>query len=180
MKKKQIANCITSLRLIGTLCLLFTKPFSKVFYVIYTLCGVTDVLDGLVARLTKSTSEFGAKLDSIADLLFYAVMIIQAFPVLWDILPVWVWFIALSVAAVRVVSYLTAAIKYKKFAAMHTYLNKLTGILVFVVPYFVIWGGLTPVSVAVCVVALLAAVEELIIHLRQKSYKSVKSIVKII
>lgn len=178
--KKQIANCITSLRIIGTLCLLFTETFSVTFYVIYTLCGITDLLDGLAARLTKSTSEFGAKLDSVADLFFYAVMIIQAFPSLWDMLPKWVWLIALAAVLVRVVSYLIAAIKHKKFAAMHTYLNKLTGLVVFTVPYFVLWGGLTPVSVAACVIALLAAVEELIIHYRQNSYKSVKSIAKIL
>lgn len=176
MKKNQIANCITSLRIVGTFSLLFTESFSMPFYVIYTLCGVTDILDGFVARLTKSTSEFGAKLDSVADLFFYAIMIIKGFPTLWERLPLWVWYIALAAALIRIASYAIAAVKYKRFASLHTYMNKLTGIVIFTVPYFVLFGGLTAVCTAVCIIALLAGGEELIIHFRQESYKPIKSI----
>lgn len=125
--KKQIANCITLLRIIGTFSLLFTESFSNMFFIIYTICGITDVLDGFVARVTNTSSEFGAKLDSAADLFFYAVMIVKVFPVLWDKLPRWLWLIALTAVAVRLASYLLAAIKYKRFASLHTYMNKFTG-----------------------------------------------------
>ena len=43
------------------------------------------MLDGTIARATNSTSEFGARLDSISDLIFYAVMIVKFFPILLGI-----------------------------------------------------------------------------------------------
>ena len=56
---------------------------SPMFFAIYALTGLTDVLDGWIARKMGSASQFGAKLDSVADLIFYAVMLIMIFPILW-------------------------------------------------------------------------------------------------
>ena len=58
---------------------------------IYTITGVTDVLDGAIARKYGTTSEKGAKLDSIADLLFYTLILIRIFPVMWVTLPKKIW-----------------------------------------------------------------------------------------
>ena len=61
-----MADTITSMRMAATLLLLFLSWESILFFVIYTLAGLTDVLDGWVARKTGKASEFGARLDSIA------------------------------------------------------------------------------------------------------------------
>ena len=42
------------------------KPLSTLFLTIYVLTGISDVLDGAIARKYTTTSELGAKLDSIA------------------------------------------------------------------------------------------------------------------
>ena len=89
--KKSLPNYITFCRIIGSILLLFLKPFSIAFFAIYSICGISDLLDGYIARSTKTTSEFGAKLDSIADLSFYAVMFLKIFPTLIDTLPLWLW-----------------------------------------------------------------------------------------
>ena len=52
--KKNLANIITTTRLIGTIALLFTEPLSKAFYAIYIWCGFSDILDGFVARKTNT------------------------------------------------------------------------------------------------------------------------------
>lgn len=52
--KKQLANGLTVGRMVCAALLLDTLPFSVAFYVLYTLCGVTDLLDGPVARRTGS------------------------------------------------------------------------------------------------------------------------------
>ena len=67
-KLKNLPNSITVMRMVGTVSLLFTKPMSLCFYIVYTITGLTDVLDGFFARKFKVTSDFGAKLDSIAAL----------------------------------------------------------------------------------------------------------------
>lgn len=168
---KNPANCITSLRIVGTVGMLFTVPFSKIFYVLYTFSGITDILDGAVARATGMASSLGAKLDSIADLLFYTVMMVKILPYLWEVLPVEIWYFVGAIVLARVITYSISAKKYKQFASMHTYANKLTGLAVFSIPYYIIFesvalGG----SIAVCIIAVLAAIEEMLLHLSNDGY----------
>ena len=166
---------ITCIRIIGTVLLLFTSPFTAAFYIIYTISGISDVLDGFVARKMNQTSEFGAKLDSVADMLFYAVMIFKIFPVLWSKLHIGIWYTAIGIALVRVSAYIVAAVKYKCFASLHTYLNKLTGFTVFTIPYTVHTRMFSAFCIVTCVIAALATVEELVIHIRNKEYVRNKS-----
>lgn len=174
--KITIPNCITSLRIIGAVSLLFLKVFELPFYVVYTFCGITDVLDGFVARMTKSTSEFGAKLDSVSDLLFYGVMLIKILPHLFEateLMPI----MMISLLAIRIVSYSIAALKYHKFASLHTYMNKLTGFAAFTLPYFLNEQIETYISndivcYVVYAIAMLAAIEEILIHSFAPDYKT--------
>lgn len=174
MKKYiSIANCITSLRLIGAIILIFTKTFSMPFYIIYTICGVSDVLDGTIARMTGSASDFGSKLDSVSDLTFYTIMMLKVLPRLIEILPLSVWIIVGIILGLRVASYVTAAVKYKKFASLHTYLNKLTGAAVFSVPYLFMLQPYTIVlCIAVAIIGAISTAEELLMHLMSTDYDS--------
>lgn len=169
---KYIPNIITSMRIVGTAALLFCEPLSPVFYIIYTLCGLSDVLDGFIARMTNTTSEFGTKLDSVADMLYYAVMIFKIFPILIEVLPVYVWLTIAAAVLIRITSYITAAIKYRRFASLHTYLNKLTGAAVFSVPYYIKLSFSATLCLAVAFIAVLASLEELIIHIARREYNS--------
>ena len=58
--KKHIANIITGSRIVFSLPLLVIPLTSAWFYVFYLLCGLSDMIDGTVARRTNSVSEFGA------------------------------------------------------------------------------------------------------------------------
>ena len=167
-----VANGVTLLRIIGTIVLIFVNIMSPLFLVIYTLTGLTDVLDGRLARRTGTASPFGAKLDSIADLLFYTVVLIKSVPFLLVILPLPIWYAAAVVLLIRIVSYLTAAIKYHLFAALHTYLNKLTGVAVFLIPYMFIVSSGVAYCWSICILAFLASLEELAIHIFGKEYNA--------
>lgn len=172
-----IADIITLIRMVGTLFLLMLKPLSLAFFWVYALTGLTDVLDGWIARKTKTTSDFGARLDSIADLVFYAVMLTGILPILFEKLPSEIWYVVAVVLCIRILAYVIAVIKYRLFASLHTYLNKFTGAAVFLIPFSLI----TDYTVAFCWivsgVAMAASIEELVIHIRRKDYCSnVKSI----
>ncbi|MBQ3084386.1 MAG: CDP-alcohol phosphatidyltransferase family protein [Clostridia bacterium] len=172
-----IPNFITCIRLLGTAALPFTTVSSVEFYVIYTICGVSDVLDGWLARILKQSSEFGSRLDSVADLLFYFVMLLMVFPVLWAKLPWQIWIAVGAVILLRLVSYTVAAVKYKRFASVHTYANKLTGLLMFSVPYFLPLCFMVAGCFVVCIATALSSLEEFLIHILSKEYNSnVKSI----
>ena len=165
-----LPNSITCLRILGAIVLLFLTPLSTAFYIVYTVAGLSDALDGWLARRTNTTSSLGKKLDSIADLVFYTVMLVLLLPVLWERLPLEIWVLIAVILAVRIAAYLVAAIRYHRFASLHTYLNKITGGAVFLVPYIL----LLPIDVflcgVVCVIGLLASIEELLIHLRSRDY----------
>ena len=161
---------ITFIRIIGTILMLFVAPFSAVFYLIYTISGSSDALDGYVARKLNQSTEFGAKLDSVADILFYLVMILRIFPVLISKVSIGIWCAVGVVVFVRIASYVVAAIKYKCFASLHTYMNKLTGILVFFIPYAVNFKLFFVFCILIVAVAGTASLEELIIHIRSKEY----------
>lgn len=168
--KKNLPNIITALRIIGTGCLLFIKPLSHWFYIVYILTGITDVMDGFVARKTGCTSEFGARLDSVADIFFYTVLLIRLLPEMIRILPLWIWIFVAVILVIRAAAYVTAFIKYHRFASLHTYMNKLTGTSIFVFPFSMAFPIATGVAIGVCCVAVWASLEELLMHLLHDGY----------
>ena len=66
-----MANIITFVRLLCSIAILFCPVFSVAFYSLYITAGLTDMIDGRVARKTNTVSEFGAKLDTVADFVFH-------------------------------------------------------------------------------------------------------------
>ena len=66
--KNQIANIITSCRIVSSIGMLFCPVLSARFWILYLFCGMTDMVDGTIARKTKAVSEFGARLDTVADI----------------------------------------------------------------------------------------------------------------
>ncbi len=163
---KKLPNTITGMRMLGTVALLFTEPLTTWFYIIYAITGITDVLDGFVARKFNITSEFGAKLDSAADLLFYAVMFIMVMPYLWKILPTAIWYFVVFVLVLRILAYTTAAIKFRRFAASHSIINKITGALVFSIPFILLLPFAVPVCWLICFIGGAGSLSELIKYLK--------------
>ena len=96
---KHLANIITGCRIPGSILLLFFPAFSAEFYIIYLICGFTDMIDGTIARKTDSTSEFGSKLDTAADLVFAAVSLIKLLPAIH--IPQWLWFWGIVIAIIK-------------------------------------------------------------------------------
>lgn len=176
-----LPNAITSVRLIGAVLLLFTAPFSLAFYIVYSVCGFTDLIDGTVARMTNGETRFGAKLDSIADLTFYTVMMIRILPRLIKILPLWVWYGIGLCVFLRIVTYTMAGIKFKSFASMHTYMNKISSGSMFFLPYILSTKFDVGYSKIVCIAFFIAAVEEFVMHLISKEYNpDVKTIFQLV
>ena len=170
--KWNMADTITSARMVFSLFLLFIPPRSIGFFAVYTLAGLTDALDGWLARKMGLVSEFGARLDSMADLLFYGVLLLRLFPVMRQVLPVTIWYAVAVILIVRLAAYAVAAIRYHRFASLHTWLNKLTGGAVFLLPYVLALSTGITYSWMVCALAFAASLEELGIHLYWREYRA--------
>ena len=84
-----MANIITALRVPCSIAMAAVPVFSVWFYVLYLLCGFSDMIDGTIARRTNSAGEFGGKLDTAADLIFTAIAMLKLLPMFR--LPGWLW-----------------------------------------------------------------------------------------
>lgn len=134
--KKYLANLITSLRIVGTVVLIFLDADFKLtspFMIVYLLCGFTDILDGFVARITKTTSDFGSKLDTVSDILFYLVSVLK-FRVFETFKEYNLLTYLMVVIVIRLLCYLYVALKHNDLESRHTIFNKITGFLVFLFP----------------------------------------------
>ena len=112
--------------------LLFVHSSPVIFWTLYLLCGLSDVLDGAIARRTGTVSRLGERLDTFADIVFVAIWIaifISAINV-GDWLWIWVGLIAL----IKVVNVISGFVMKKGFASKHTIANKATGVLLFLLP----------------------------------------------
>ncbi len=164
---KNLANIITISRLACAGILLFSTPFSSIFWVLYIYGGVSDFADGLTARALKQKSDLGAKLDSAADVAFFFAAVIAVVPVI--VVPQWIWICVIAIALIRVTAYVIGYKKYRAFSALHTYANKATGGFLFGTPVFCVVLGVTVTGVILCLLAMISACEELLITVRSKN-----------
>jgi CDP-diacylglycerol--glycerol-3-phosphate 3-phosphatidyltransferase len=155
---KYIANILTGFRILGSVLLLFFPAFSVGFYIIYLFCGFSDMIDGTIARKTNSTSEFGAKIDTVADLLFVAASIIRLLPAIH--IPGWLWIWGGGIAVIKISNIILGYASKKQLISLHSIMNKITGLLLFLLPLTLSFIEAKYSSAAVCSIATLAAIQE--------------------
>ena len=153
---KHLPNAISALRFLGAVCLLFFRVESCVFWVIYCVCGLSDMADGYLARKLGCESHVGALLDSLADLVFVVFCCFKMIPAL--AFPKWLWIWGGVIVAIKVINQISALVIYKKFFFPHTVANKVTGGLLFLAVPTAFWSFIPIVIVAG--VATFAAIQE--------------------
>ncbi len=153
-----MANTITFFRVAASIVLLFCPVFSPAFYVFYIAAGLSDMLDGFVARKTDSVSNLGARLDTIADFVLVVVCLIKLLPVMS--IPVWLFVWIGMIALIKAVNIVSGFAVQKKFVAVHSVMNKATGVLLFLLPLTISAVPLKFSAVIVCAAATFAAIQE--------------------
>ena len=153
-----MANSLTICRIVLCVVLLITDAFSPAFFLAYALAGLTDMLDGYVARKTNSASELGTRLDSIADLVLVIVCLEKLLPAI-DV-PAWLWAWIAAIAIVKVVNMASGLVVERRLVMLHTSANKVAGIVAFLVPFAIPLFGITAPSTIACTVATFAAIQE--------------------
>ena len=137
----------------------FVQYSPAVFWTLYLLCGLSDVLDGAVARSTGTVSRLGERLDTIADIIFVAVWMLLFIPAI-DV-GRWLWIWTGVIALIKVVNVISGLAMKKGFVAKHTPANKATGILLFLLPMVILLEVIkVPYIVLVCLLATFAAIQE--------------------
>ncbi|MGM9947481.1 CDP-alcohol phosphatidyltransferase family protein [Floccifex sp.] len=146
-----MANTITLIRILCSLILLFC-PMNW-FYFFYLVAGISDGLDGWIARKTHTESEYGAKLDSIADFCLLVVCCIRLIPILS--FPTWIYFWILCIGICKGKHMLHQFGEYN-----HHRLNKIMGFLLYIFPFTI--SIINPVycAIGLCLVATMILIIE--------------------
>jgi len=153
-----LANIITISRILFSLVLLFYPPFSAAFYSLYIIAGISDMIDGWIARKTNTVSEFGAKLDTFADLVFVIVCLFKLLPILN--IPTWIYYWIGIIATIKIINIISGYIVQKQFVAIHSCINKICGLLLFILPLTISFIDLKYSSIIICIIATFAAIQE--------------------
>lgn len=165
--KKQLANIISITRIIGAVILFFQTELSPLFLTVYVLCGFTDLIDGPIARKTGSTSTIGATLDTIGDVATYLaltkILISQKMVPLWIL--IWILSAGVLFGAASVVS----KVRFKKFYLPHTYVGKIFGGSVFVLPLAMQIMPKETWMATICSIATIHVIELFIIQSKSNS-----------
>lgn len=156
--KKHIANIITGSRIIFSLPLLFIPLSSAWFYILYLYCGLTDMIDGTIAKKTGAVDKFGARLDTVSDFIFMLVCSVKILPLLH--IPVWLWVWVILIALAKIFNITLVFIREKKLISIHSVINKITGFALFLLPLSLTFVKVTYSAVAICVLATVGVIEE--------------------
>ena len=153
-----MANAITGLRILVSVVLLFCPVFSPIFYTLYLIAGLSDMADGIIARKTNSISEFGSRFDGVADFVFVTVCLIKILPIM-DI-PIWMYGWTAVIALIKIINIISGYAMQKRYVAVHTTMNKATGVLLFTLPLTLSIVPLIYTGIPICFAATFAAVQE--------------------
>lgn len=153
-----IPNIISLSRGVAAIAILFTPAFSVSFWALYVWCGLSDMIDGPLARKLNATSRKGEVIDSVCDFIFVVTAMVRIIPAA-DI-PNWLWWWAGLIASWKVLNTMAASMHRHRIVTFHTLANKITGLLLFLLP-FTIHSPIFKLSViVVCSIATIAAFEE--------------------
>ena len=155
-----------------SIALLIPKTFSITFYI---YCGLSDILDGFLARKYKITSEFGAKIDSIADMIFVFGSILKIIPVIEIPIAIYIWITIIIL--IKVFNIILGYIQYKKLTLLHTIANKITGFVLFIIPLMIGFIDIKILESLICGVATFSAIQEAYyIKIRKRMLEVIKEI----
>lgn len=168
-----LPNLLTSLRFVSTPFLLWLawSGYGTAFLVLLAITFLSDVLDGMAARMLHQESEIGALLDSWADIVIYSTIAISA----WWLWPemvrreyIYVWVTVLS----YLLPVIVGIIKFHAFTSYHTWAVKyavsIMGLSFFLLVIFnFVW--LFRIAAFIC---LLAAIEEMLISIKLSELRS--------
>ena len=156
-----VANVITGIRIVCALGLIFCPTFSAWFYVLYIVGGISDVLDGIVARHLGKETKFGARLDMVADIIFTLTVLIKVVRTVF--IPMWLIIWIFCIAVIKCINMISGFVMHKRLVSEHTIMNKICGVLLFAIPLCIGRFPRQPVAVLIvltCGVATFAAIQE--------------------
>lgn len=174
---KHLPNMLSFSRIPLSLLLPFLVNYSAWFVFVYVFAGLTDVLDGQLARKRNRCTDFGAKLDGFADIVFMLSCLVIVFGLqqLHRYIAVYVMVALAAIVVLKTFNVVLGRVKFRVWSTMHTKANKFTALpFFFVMPVLVVTGAVTVwlnvMLILLLLTVLVANAEETLILLRSKEY----------
>jgi cardiolipin synthase len=162
---RQLPNAISSARLLATPVLLFAAVARRadLFKWLLLACLISDILDGLIARIFQLRSPLGARLDSLADMIVFVIGIFGLYVFQAKVLAPH-WMPLAFIVALYVLEAAVALWRYGRISSFHTILVRIAAYAqgIFVMSLF-FWGFLAWALYAMTAITALAYGEELVL-----------------
>lgn len=126
---KSMPNFLSALRIVTALALIVTEK-QFLFLLLYLTGGLTDILDGFIARKFQVQTPFGAKLDSLGDFIFWLVVLILL-SLRTNFFSFWVLWGTLIIGLMRLLNFLITRLKFHEWGMLHSLGNKAAGLSLF-------------------------------------------------
>lgn len=168
-----LPNFLTGFRFVAAPVLLWLAwhDHGMLFMGLLAVAFLSDGLDGLIARLTGQTSEFGATLDSWADVITYLTVAVSCWWLWPDVVERELVFVGMMVASCLLPAFV-GMIKFGRFTSYHTWGVKTAAAAMGLTLYVLFLGGpVWPFRMA-AIICILAAFEEIAITLLLREPKS--------
>jgi CDP-diacylglycerol--glycerol-3-phosphate 3-phosphatidyltransferase len=125
-----IPNLLSFFRILAAPLLLLVSWFGmhNIFYILLGLMLISDALDGMIARRLHQTTQRGAKLDSVGDILMYFAIALSVWW-LWPELVKEEMYYVIAAIILYSLPALFALLKFGSLASYHTWLTKFTAVL---------------------------------------------------
>tara|TARA_B100001175_G_scaffold288159_1_gene271116 strand:- start:1632 stop:2075 length:444 start_codon:yes stop_codon:yes gene_type:complete len=144
----------------------------------FIIIGVTDKLDGTLARYLNQTSHLGAKLDTMADMIFYPLIAIWIYRFTPEVVKGW-WILIIILAALFFSKMILGKIKFGEIPVFHTIGGKTFAASLY---FFMIVAILYPEHAArifpiLCIIGYVNQLEEMYIFItRDKVDENIRSV----
>lgn len=165
---KSIPNQLTLLRLviIPVMYFLALNGYKQIFIILFILAGVTDVLDGFLARRLEKKSSFGNNFDSVADRIFYISLTPWFFLFEKEFLSTKL--LDLVIFAVLIIIFqLINFYLNKKFIFRHTYLAKFSAVMTYLLLLLALFIKLNnAILYTILSLAVISSIEEIMLNVK--------------
>ncbi len=150
----------------------------SIFLIMFIIIGITDKLDGTIARYLNQTSHLGAKLDTMADMVFYPLIALWLYHFSPQVVSGW-WNLIYILMGLFFLKLILGKIKFGEIPVFHTIGGKTFAASLY---FFMIVAILYPDTAAklfpiLCLIGYINQIEEMYIFMtRDNVDENIKSV----
>lgn len=171
---RNIPNVLSGYRILAIPVIVYALATGDhtLFIVLISVSLLTDILDGLIARMFDLESELGARLDSIADIGTYLMAVSGMWILEKDFVTDKKYEFSLLII-LWLLPQLVSFVRHFRFPSFHLYSNKITGYFqgIFIFTYF-LFGYNSLLFYSMLVISCIAYLEELYFVLKLSQLQS--------